>query len=124
MRALNTRWTAERLGERADLIPRPVPFPGTPAASFGPRQRGSWDVQVAADLPFVVYAVSGFADGRTLTAQPADKATADGSTTVPAQAGLGYDATGLASAVDDRLHTAASALLDPDAGHPSTEKSR
>jgi hypothetical protein len=116
MRALNQRWTGEHLGERTDLVPKAVAFPGTPAASFGDRQRGSWDVQVCADLPFVVYAVSGFADGRDVPdRQPADKADAPGVTTAAGQAGLGYDATGVASAVDDRLHATAGAEL-----HPST----
>jgi len=116
MAALNQRWTTQNLGDRADLMPRPLAFPGTPAAGFGDRQRGSWAVQISADLPLVVYAVSGFADGRTVPApQPADKADAAGATTAPAQAGLGFDATGLASAVDDRLHAAVSALLHPSA---------
>jgi hypothetical protein len=113
MRALSSRWSAQHLGDRTDLIPRPVAFPGTPAAAFGLGQRGSWDVQVSADLPFVVYAVTGFADGRTTTPQPAGKATTSGATSVAAQAGLGYDATALASAVDDRLHATVSALLRP-----------
>ncbi len=114
MRALNQRWTSEHLGERTDLLPLPVAVPGTAAARFGPKQRGSWDVQVSADLPFVVYAVSGFADGRTVPdPQPADKADARGATSAPGQAGLGYDATGLASAVDDRLHATVSTLLHP-----------
>lgn len=120
MNALNRRWTDQNLGDRADLLPRPVAFPGTAAAGFGPRQRGSWTVQVSADLPFVVYAVSGFADGRTVAApQPADKADADGATSAPAQAGLGFDATGLASAVDDRVHAAAAAAV-----HPTTPTAR
>lgn len=123
MRGLSTRWASQHLGDRADAMPRPVAFPGTPAAAFGAKQRGSWDVQVSADLPFVVYAVTGFADGRTLTPQSAEKATRSGATSVPAQAGLGYDATGLASAVDDRLHAAVSALLKPP-GTPGTETSR
>jgi len=114
MKALNQRWTSQHLGERTDLLPLPVAFPGTAAARFGPRQRGSWAVQVSADLPFAVYAVSGFADGRTVPQpQPADKADAQGATSAPAQAGLGFDATGLASAVDDRLHTAVGDLLHP-----------
>ena len=114
MSALNRRWTGRHLGERTDLVPRPVAFPGTPTAHFGAPQRGSWDVQISADLPFVVYAVSGFADGRAVPVpQPADKADADGATTAAAQAGLGFDATGLASAVDDRLHAAVTALLHP-----------
>ncbi|WP_405785032.1 hypothetical protein OG565_03835 [Streptomyces sp. NBC_00138] len=123
MNALNQRWTAEHLGDRADLLPRPVAFPGTAAASFGDRQRGSWDVQVAADLPFVVYAVSGFADGRTVSAPlPAAKADAAGATSASAQAGLGYDATGLASAVDDRLHAAVAAQLHPTTTPAGPEK--
>ncbi|WP_329130194.1 hypothetical protein OG552_06320 [Streptomyces sp. NBC_01476] len=114
MRALNLRWDSENLGSRADLLPRPVAFPGTAAAHFGDRQRGSWDVQISADLPFVVYAVSGFADGRAVpTPQPAAKADAAGATTATGQAGLGFDATGLASAVDDRVHAAATAQLHP-----------
>ncbi|MFJ1588054.1 hypothetical protein ACIOC1_32630 [Streptomyces sp. NPDC088197] len=129
MRGFSGRWASQHLGDRADLIPRPVAFPGTAADSFGVKQRGSWDVQVSADLPFVVYAVTGFADGRTLTPQSADKATKSGATSVAAQAGLGYDATGLASAVDDRLHSAVTALLRPSSGPggpgaTGTEKSR
>lgn len=119
MNALAKRWTDQHLGERIDLLPKPVAFPGTPAARFGDRQRGSWDVQVSADLPFVVYAVSGFADGRTVPQpQPADKADAQGATTPPAQAGLGFDATGLASAVDDHLQTAVAALRHPPTTGP------
>ncbi len=114
MSALAERWSSQHLGERADLLPRPVAFPGTPAAAFGDRQRGSWDVRIAADLPFVVYAVSGFADGRTVAQpDPADKADAQGATTPSAQAGLGFDATGLAAAVDARVHTAVDALRHP-----------
>ncbi|HEY5836470.1 hypothetical protein [Streptomyces sp.] len=122
MGALNQRWSTEHLGDRADLIPRAVPFPGTPAAAFGDRQRGSWDIQVSADLPFVVYAVSGFADGRGVRGpQPAARATADRATTIPAQAGLGFDATGVASAVDDRLHTIVGALLHPTTTGPEKD---
>jgi hypothetical protein len=114
MRALSRRWTAEHLGDRADLVPRTVAFPATPAGSFGDHQRGSWDVQISADLPFIVYAVSGFADGRVLPApQPARTATAPRAASPAAQAGLGFDATGVASAVDDRLHAAVSAALHP-----------
>ncbi|WP_405579365.1 hypothetical protein [Streptomyces sp. NBC_01190] len=113
MNALNLRWTKEGLGRRADLIPRAVAFPGTPAASFGDHQRGSWDIRISADLPFVVYAVSGFADGRQVTPQAADKADAAGATTVAAQAGLGFDAVGLAATVGDRLRTAVTAELHP-----------
>lgn len=124
MRALAKRWTGEHLGDRSDLIPRAVAFPGTPAAHFGTKQRGSWDVRVSAELPFVVYAVSGFADGRAVpNPQPASRATAADATTTPAQAGLGHDATGLAKAIDDRLTATVDAELHPTAT-TGTEKRR
>jgi hypothetical protein len=123
MAALGRRWSAENLGGRADLLPKPVAFPGTAAARFGDRQRGSWTVQISDDLPIVVYAVSGFADGRTVpTPQAAQKAEAPDSTTATAQAGLGYDAIDLASAVDDRVQAAAQAQLNPSA-HPAPAQS-
>jgi hypothetical protein len=119
MSALAARWTSQHLGERTDLLPRPAAFPGTPAARFGPHQRGSWDVRISAGLPFVVYAVSGFADGRTVPQpQPADQADASGATTAAAQAGLGYDAGGLARAVDTRLQKAVTTLLHPPTKGP------
>lgn len=122
MQALSRRWTAEHLGDRVDLIPRPVAFPGTPAARFGPAQRGSWDVRVSADRPLVVYAVTGFADGRPVPRpQPASAATASGATTTPAQAGLGHDASGLAKAIGDRLTATVTAELHPTSA-PGTEK--
>ncbi|SHM47374.1 hypothetical protein [Actinacidiphila paucisporea] len=124
MQALGRRWSGEHLGDRIDLIPRPVAFPGTPAARFGTAQRGSWDVEVSSDLPFVVYAVSGFADGREVASpQPASLATAAGATTAPAQAGLGHDAAGLAKAVNGRLTATVNAELHPTAT-PETEKHR
>lgn len=116
MTALGKRWTAEHLGTRTDLIPRPVAFPGTAAARFGAAQRGSWDVRVSSKLPFVVYAVSGFADGRAVPQpQPASAATEPRATTPAAQVGLGFDATGLAKAVDGRLADITDARLHPDA---------
>ncbi|WP_198545963.1 hypothetical protein [Actinacidiphila yeochonensis] len=114
MSALGTRWTSEHLGERADLLPRTAAFPGTQAAHFGARQRGSWDVRISSGLPFVVYAVSGFADARAVAQpQPADQADKPGATSAAAQAGLGFDASGLAGAVDTRLHAAVATLLHP-----------
>jgi hypothetical protein len=129
MKALSRRWTKESLGNRADLVPLPVAVPRTLAAGFGRKQRGSWDVHVSADLPFVVYAVSGFADGRAVaTPQSAAQATAPGATSAPAQAGLGNDAAGLASAVDNRLHGTVSTFLrptaSPGASPTATEKPR
>lgn len=110
MSALNHRWSAEHLGSRMDLMPRPVAFPGTAAASFGDAQRASWTVTVSATLPVVVYAVSGFADGRPVREpQPAAEATAQGATTAAAQAGLGTDALVLAADLDARLTRAVTA---------------
>ncbi|WP_431960491.1 hypothetical protein [Actinacidiphila sp. bgisy160] len=111
MRKLRDRWRTERLGARADLMPRPVAFPGTVSAGFGNRQRASWTVTVAADLPVVVYAVSGFADDREIAVpQPAASAVTAGATAAPAQAGLGHEADALADAVDSRAHSAARSL--------------
>ncbi|GAA3369400.1 hypothetical protein GCM10020367_11960 [Streptomyces sannanensis] len=104
MKALRTRFTAERLAERTDLLPRTYPVEGTAAAGFGPHQRASWTVRVLTDVPVVVYAVSGFADGRTVRdPQPVDKAMAEGATTAVAQAGLGHEAKGIADRVERAL---------------------
>ncbi|MDI5966055.1 hypothetical protein [Streptantibioticus silvisoli] len=105
MAALRTRLS--HLGGPA-AMPSPVPFPGTPAAHFGPVQRGSWTVDVSSTLPVVVYAVSGFADGRAVTApQAASAADVPGTDTVPGRAGLGFEAAGLATAVNRHLTSVA-----------------
>ena len=77
--ALNQRWASGSSSVTGgDLIPRAAAFPGTPAARFGRAQRGSWTVTVSTASPVVVYAVSGFADGRALPV-PQPAATADSS---------------------------------------------
>ncbi|MFB9524552.1 hypothetical protein [Streptomyces cremeus] len=104
--ALRTRFVREKLAERADLMPRAFPVPKTVAAGFGDAQRASWTVRVLGDAPVVVYAVSGFADGRAVTdPQPAPRATADGATSAPAQSGLGHEAKGIADRVERGLRT-------------------
>ncbi|MFI8436392.1 hypothetical protein ACIGJO_22085 [Streptomyces sp. NPDC079020] len=104
MRALATRFTDQRLGARKDLMPRTYAVEGTVAAAFRDGQRASWTVHVLTELPVVVFAVSGFADGRTVAdPQPADVATAAGATTAVAQAGLGHEAGGLADRVERGL---------------------
>ncbi|MEU9442061.1 hypothetical protein AB0D42_14305 [Streptomyces sp. NPDC048304] len=104
MSALAHRFRTERLDRRADLIPRPYAAEGTAAAGFGDRQRASWTISVLTDAPVVVYAVSGWADGRDVdTPQPAADAVTDGATTAPAQAGLGNEAQGLADRIERRL---------------------
>ncbi|GGR79280.1 hypothetical protein GCM10010269_18130 [Streptomyces humidus] len=108
MRALDARFAKEGLAQRADLMPRPYAAKGTVAAGFGDRQRAAWTVSVLTDAPVVVYAVSGWADGRTVdTPQPAPRAAATGATTAPAQAGLGNEAQGLADRVERGLRKTA-----------------
>ncbi|MFP1628320.1 hypothetical protein ACLB9X_24850 [Streptomyces sp. 5K101] len=107
MLALHNRFTTEGLGERTDLMPRTLPAEGTVAAGFGDEQRASWTVDVVTEAPVVVYAVSGFADGRPVPdPQPADEAKTDGATTAPAQSGLGHDAAGIADRIERGLRTA------------------
>jgi hypothetical protein len=119
MRALHDRWNDEHLGARNDLMPRPVAFAGTAASSFGDRQRASWTVAVSADLPVVVYAVTGFADGREITdPEPADSATADGATSAAAEAGLGDTAQALSDEVYADVREAADKLSNPSTEPP------
>ncbi len=104
--ALRTRFVREKLAERADLMPRTFPVPKTVAAGFGDAQRASWTVRVLGDAPVVVYAVSGFADGRAVPdPRPAPLATADGATSAPAQSGLGHEAKGIADRIERGLRT-------------------
>ncbi|MFC9237701.1 hypothetical protein ACFTZK_14770 [Streptomyces decoyicus] len=108
MMALNTRFSTKNLGIRTDLMPLPYAAKGTLAADFGRAQRASWTVRVLTDLPAVVFAVSGFADGRTFTdPQPAEAATRPGATTAPAESGLGHDAKDLADRIEADLRKAA-----------------
>ncbi|MEU5768590.1 hypothetical protein ABZ782_22035 [Streptomyces asoensis] len=108
MSALDARFTKEGLTGRADLMPRPYAAKGTVAAAFGDKQRAAWTVSVLTDAPVVVYAVSGWADGRVVdTPQPAPAATATGATTAPAQAGLGNEAQGLADRIERSLRKTA-----------------
>jgi hypothetical protein len=115
MAALRTRFTKDGLDRRTDLMPRPYAAEDTVAAGFGDDQRASWTISVLTDVPVVVYAVSGFADGRTVTdPQPAEDAMKSGATTAPAQSGLGHEAKGLADRVERGLRkTAASATEQP-----------
>ncbi|WP_336050349.1 hypothetical protein [Streptomyces sp. CA2R101] len=108
MTALNTRFSSKNLGTRTDLMPLPYAAKGTLAEDFGPAQRASWTVRVLTDIPAVVYAVSGFADGRTFTApQPAEAAVRAGATTAPAESGLGHDAKDLADRIEADFRKAA-----------------
>ncbi|MER5770560.1 hypothetical protein [Streptomyces sp. NPDC001985] len=114
MHALESRFTTERLAERADLMPRAFPAPGTVAARFGERQRASWSIDVLTDAPVVVYAVSGFADGRAVTdPRPAGEARAKGATSAPAQAGLGHEAKGLSDGIESALRASLGTAAEP-----------
>ncbi|MFF0222387.1 hypothetical protein [Streptomyces sp. NPDC004629] len=114
MSALAVRFKDERLDRRTDLLPRPYAAKDTLAAGFGDEQRAAWTVSVLTDAPVVAYAVSGWADGRTVDApQPAADAQQSGATTAPAQAGLGQEAKGLADRIERRLRQTVS---------PATEK--
>ncbi|MFI1052096.1 hypothetical protein ACH4U3_41360 [Streptomyces griseoruber] len=117
MRALDTRFDKEGLGRRTDLMPKPYAAKGTAAVSFGDKQRASWTISVLTDAPVVVYAVSGWADGRTVDSpEPATQATASGATTAPAQAGLGNEARGLADRIERSLRKTA---VTPPSEQPS-----
>ncbi|MFI7414520.1 hypothetical protein ACIBU0_38345 [Streptomyces sp. NPDC049627] len=104
MRSLDSRFDKEGLDRRTDLMPRPYAAKGTLAAGFGDEQRASWTVSVLTDAPVVVYAVSGWADDRTVDEpEPAEEAMQPGTTTDLAQAGLGHEAQGLADRVERAL---------------------
>ncbi|MFE0511777.1 hypothetical protein [Streptomyces sp. NPDC058964] len=104
MSSLSARFRNEGLDRRADLMPRPYAARNTVAAAFGDKQRASWTISVLTDAPVVAYAVSGWADGRTVDApQPAADAMRSGATSAPAQGGLGQEAQGLADRVQRSL---------------------
>ncbi|MFF9761940.1 hypothetical protein ACF1G4_20865 [Streptomyces caelestis] len=113
MTSLARRFDAERLDRRTDLMPLPYAAKGTAAAGFGAGQRATWTISVLTDAPAVVYAVTGWADGRTVdTPQPAEDAMESGAVTAPAQAGLGHEAQGLADRVERGLRKRADAVTE------------
>lgn len=116
MQALSARFTEQKLAARKDLMPRTYAPEGTVAAGFGDRQRASWTVRPLTEIPVVVFAVSGFADARTVAEpQPADAATETPATTDIAQAGLGHEAKGIADRVERGLRTTVTDLVEPPA---------
>ncbi|MFI6764227.1 hypothetical protein [Streptomyces sp. NPDC050355] len=107
MMALNARFSTKSLGSRTDLMPLPYAAKGTPAEGFGRAQRASWTVRVLTDIPVIVFAVSGFADGRAVSApQSAEAAVRPGATTAPAESGLGHDAKDIADRIAADFRTA------------------
>ncbi|MEU5698433.1 hypothetical protein [Streptomyces aurantiacus] len=116
MAALHRRFEEQGLDSRRDLMPLPYAAKGTLAAGFGDGQRASWTLSVLTDAPVVVYAVSGFADGRDIgEPEPAADAMKADATTPVAQAGLGHAAQGLA----DRVERSLRKTVDPATEKPS-----
>ncbi|WP_228023274.1 hypothetical protein [Streptomyces acidicola] len=113
MASLKSRFEREGLDRRTDLMPLPYAAQGTLADRFGAGQRASWTLSVLTDAPVVVYAVSGFTDGRTITEpEPAEEAMKSGATTAPAQSGLGHEAQGLADRVERGFRKTVASAVD------------
>lgn len=75
-----------------------------PAYGYADSRRAAWTAGVVAEAPAVVYAVSAFADGRTMDAPlPAEAAAAQSATGTVAEAGLGHEAKALAVRVERTL---------------------
>ncbi|MGW5420972.1 hypothetical protein [Streptomyces sp. NPDC003943] len=108
--------TMRTLGSRADdELPPALAGPGTVADGFGAAQRASWWRHILPDLPVVVTAVSGFADGRAVDEpEPADRAMTPKRTTAVAQAGLGHEAKGVADAVERALRRTVVKTVEED----------
>ncbi|MGW8358268.1 hypothetical protein [Streptomyces wedmorensis] len=99
-----------RLGQD---VPPALAGPGTVAARFGAGQRASWWLTAPAELPVVVTAVSGFADGRTVDRPiPADQAMGKDRTDAVAQSGLGHEAKGMAKRMEFLLRNSAIAAVE------------
>ncbi|MFE7600807.1 hypothetical protein [Streptomyces sp. NPDC057494] len=98
-------------------VPPALAGPGTVAARFGAPQRAAWWLNAPADLPVVVTAVSGFADGRTVDGGPvpADRAMAPNRTDATSQSGLGHEAKGITERLVRLLRTAATTAAKENA---------
>ncbi|WP_445399859.1 hypothetical protein ACSMX9_03450 [Streptomyces sp. LE64] len=106
MDRLHTRFSEQGLDRLRELMPRAYGPEGTPAAGFGDPQRATWTLSVLTDVPVVVFAVSGFADGRVVPdPEPAAEAARGDGTSAPAQSGLGHEAKGLADRIERALRT-------------------
>ncbi|MEV6108249.1 hypothetical protein AB0M28_26595 [Streptomyces sp. NPDC051940] len=115
MRAVAERFERDDLASQPGFLPRPLAAANTPAAGFRDGQRASWTIEVLPDGPVVVYAVSGFADGRKISRpEPADKAMEPKRTSAVAQSGLGHEALGVADAVETRLRARIAAASPKD----------
>ncbi|MFE9254977.1 hypothetical protein [Streptomyces sp. NPDC006879] len=113
MVAMRSRFHKEKLLGRMDLIPSPYGPQGTSAEGFGRAQAASWTVSVLTDAPVVVYAVSGFADGREVTKpRPAASAMTPGASSPASQSGMGYEAKGVADRVERTLRRTVTAQTE------------
>nr|WP_242434097.1 hypothetical protein [Streptomyces sp. CB01580] len=113
MTTLRDRFSEQHLDRRADLMPRTYPVDGTVAAAFGDRQRAAWSVRVSTGMPVVVFAVSGFADGRPVNdPRPADRAADPEAKGTVAEAGLGHEAGGVADRIERGLRRAVTDLTE------------
>ena len=105
---LGTNAAAERAvgrateGERSDLRPHAVAFPGTAAAGFGDSQRMAFRVFASPDAPYLTFAVVGFSDGRPAVADPGTDAVK--------QSGAQLAVVDLAEMLDRRVGQATDAL--------------
>ncbi|WP_194373272.1 hypothetical protein, partial [Streptomyces alkaliphilus] len=104
---------ADELDTRTDLLPRPRSGPHPAATGFGDDQRATWTLRAPTDVPVVVWAVSGFADGRAVpTPLPAAEAVEEGADSPIALAGLGHEAIGISDRIERRLRRAAAGLAE------------
>ena len=58
-------WTSNAYSTKDAMMPHAYPVAGTLAAQFGDAQRVTWQSQVSTDGTYLVYAVTGFTDGRS-----------------------------------------------------------
>lgn len=58
-------WTSDAYSTKDAMMPHAYPVAGTLAAQFSDAQRVTWQSQASTDGTYLVYAVTGFTDGRT-----------------------------------------------------------
>ncbi|MFF5706911.1 hypothetical protein ACFY7H_31165 [Streptomyces sp. NPDC012794] len=88
-----------------------------PAYEYADARRAAWTATVSAEAPAVVYAVSAFADGRTVDAPvPAEEAARSGATGTVAEAGLGHTAKAAADRAAQALTGLAASSSGPLSG--------
>lgn len=58
-------WSGDTNATKVAMMPHVYAVPGTVAAGFSDKQRVAWQSQLSVDGTYLVYAVTGFTDGRT-----------------------------------------------------------